>query len=299
MAELGILLSSSERQLQRQVLKLCHDARRLDGRQPLQWRPLTIRTATLPSCRGSAHVRTDGGIDLSAAVRIELAEPRDGEPDSGFFQFSVTLPSRGQDERKLNDASSLALAEMLQDAWNCAYPREELCIAPKHFCWRIAVDIVVSECDASVADYASIAALAAAAQCRLPVYRVIEEERAEEVDEPQRELDVTLEVDSKLATRALRVDALPLLVSVYAVDAPCSYLLDALREEAAVAQSRVLVASTPDGCVERVLTATTQPDEKVSFDADALPTFIEIGVRIGALLHAQILDAVDGGDLQE
>lgn len=65
---------------------------RSDGRQRLQFRPISVQTGVIPQANGSARV-TLGATDVIASIKAELGKPAPSLPDKGKVAIFIDCSS--------------------------------------------------------------------------------------------------------------------------------------------------------------------------------------------------------------
>ena len=152
--------------------------------------------------------------------------------------------------------------------------RKALCILKGKFVWRVFVDILVLDTGGNLVDTAVIAALAALADTKLPKLRLYR-------GETEQDWDLEVEDDPFAFTRLPGVQKLPLAITF--TQAGKHSIVDALPEEEACADSRVIVAVSRAGSIVSVVS-----DGASGVDPSSLHACLEAAERIAPVLFARI-----------
>ncbi len=131
---------------------------RPDGRGSLlALRPVSLSVGTISSADGSAVVK-QGDTVVSCGVTLELARPKDEDPDRGFIVPNVDLPAlchpRFRPGPPSEQAQSLSqfVMEVLDNSG--LVDRRSLCLRPGRLAWVLCIDLLCLNCDGNVADTA-------------------------------------------------------------------------------------------------------------------------------------------------
>ena len=263
---------------------------RLDGRPCLEYRRLSVALGVLPQCHGSARATlAGGGSDILASVKVEIAPPPAGAPDSGAVSVSAMMwtGGGGGGGRSDEDAgSSLAASLSALLLGSGGLDARALCIVAGQHSWHVAIDVVVLRDGGSSLDAAAIAAVAALRDARLPVLRLL---RGEAEGAWELELD-----EDPLAWQPLPgIATLPLTVSFTQLRG--ASVVDALPEEEAAADSRVVIAATRAGAV-----VAARATGRAGVTPDCLQACLRAAERVAPALFslldgAMAEDAAEGG----
>jgi exosome complex RNA-binding protein Rrp42 (RNase PH superfamily) len=217
---------------------------RADGRGRLSLRPLCLSLGVLPGSGGSARASAgarEPGSDVLCSIKVELVPSGAGELAIAASWFGWS--GRAADERASALAAELAFYYCGEAASAAPSPpplAAALVIVPGRFAFRLCADVVVLRDGGALLETAAAALVAALRGARLPALRAVRGEAAG---------DVELELDEDpLASAALpdaALAALPLVLAVTAVAGDA--VVDALPEEEACADGRVVVGAARDG----------------------------------------------------
>lgn len=158
-------LSNCERDFIRSAIA---DKKRLDGRQPYDYRKIKI---TFGVDRGSCQVEI-GETRVLAQVSSEITTPKQTRPSDGMLFINVELSpmaSPGFEVGRLSEFGveiNRLLERCLKES-RCV-DTESLCIISGEKVWQIRVDVHVLNHDGNLIDCSSIAAISALAHFRRP-----------------------------------------------------------------------------------------------------------------------------------
>lgn len=158
-------LSACERNF---IIKALGDKKRLDGRQPYDYRKVKI---TFGADRGCCKVNL-GQTQALAQVSCEITSPRAVRPSDGVLFINVELSPMASPAFEVGRMSDLGveinrLLERCLRESRCL-DTESLCIISGEKVWQIRVDVNVMNHDGNIIDCCSIAAIAALAHFRRP-----------------------------------------------------------------------------------------------------------------------------------
>lgn len=153
-----------------------------------------------------------------------------------------------------------------------------LCIMRRKYCWRVFVDVLILDNGGNLVDTAVAAALAALTDTKLPKLRLYRGETAEDWD---------LEVDDDpfAHTKLPGVASLPLAITFTQVGAHS--VVDALPDEEACADSRVIVAVNRTGALVSV-----QSEGPSGVTPPTLQACLQAAERIAPVLFGRIDRAI-------
>jgi len=160
--------------LQTHILDLAADGRRLDGRGPDDYRPVTIEPGFVVTADGSALVRLGETVAL-AGIKLELGKPFPDTPNAGVLTTNAELialssptfepgpPQPGAIEVSRVVDRAIRAAEMVD--------LTKLCVAPGEKSWVCYVDIHILGHDGNLIDAALLSAVSALATATVPAKR--------------------------------------------------------------------------------------------------------------------------------
>lgn len=153
------------------VRHMAENGKRLDNREPEDYREVSIETGVITSAEGSARVRL-GDTEVIAGVKMDTGEPFADTPDEGVLMVSaefVPLAAPefeagppGEDAIEVSRVVDRAIRE------SKCIDMEKLCIKAGEKVWMVYVDIDVLDDDGNLIDASGIAAIAALMNARIP-----------------------------------------------------------------------------------------------------------------------------------
>lgn len=159
--------------------KTIHDlivkGKRLDERNPLDYRPLTIMLGTIEKANGSAQVYL-GKTKVLAGVKIEAGNPFEDTPNEGILTVNsefVPLASPTFEAGPPNE-DSIELARVVDRGIreSKAIDLKKMCIEPGKKVFVVFVDIYVLDHDGNLIDAAAMAALGALISAKMRAFDV-------------------------------------------------------------------------------------------------------------------------------
>lgn len=153
------------------VKHMAENGKRIDSREPSDYRPLSIETGVITSAEGSARVRL-GDTEVIAGMKMDVGEPFSDTPDEGVLMVSaefVPLASEefepgppGEDAIELSRVVDRAIRE------SKCIDFGKLCIRAGEKVWMMYVDIDVLNDGGNLIDACGIAAIAALLDATIP-----------------------------------------------------------------------------------------------------------------------------------
>jgi len=160
--------------LQTHILDLAADGRRMDGRGPDEYRPVSIEPGFVTTADGSALVRL-GETMVLAGIKLELGKPFPDTPNAGVLTTNAELvplssptfepgpPTPGAVEVSRVVDRSIRAAEVIDLA--------SLCVTPGEKTWVCYVDVHMLGHAGNLIDAAQLAAVAALSGATVPAKR--------------------------------------------------------------------------------------------------------------------------------
>ncbi|MHA2364158.1 MAG: exosome complex protein Rrp42 [Candidatus Hodarchaeales archaeon] len=164
------------------ILSLLSNDKRLDGREIMEPRLMSVETEVLNKANGSAKV-TLGNTIVYAGVKTELGTPFPDTPDKGVLIVNIELTPVASPffESGPPRANAIEMARVCDRAIreSKVIEVEKLCVIPSEKVWIIFIDIYAVSDDGNLLDAASLAAMAALATTKLPVTQILDTETKE------------------------------------------------------------------------------------------------------------------------
>ncbi|MQL89577.1 hypothetical protein Taro_022147 [Colocasia esculenta] len=219
---------------------------RADGRQRLDFRPVSVETGVIPQANGSARVRL-GATDVIASVKAELGKPNPLQPGKGkvaiFIDCSPTAAPNfeGRGGEELSIELSSALQKCLLGAKSGAgagIDVSSLVILEGKVCWDLYIDGLVVSSDGNLLDALGAAIKAALSNTGIPKVNVA----AGTTPDEQPEVNISDEEFLQFDTSAI-----PAIITLTKVGK--EYIVDATAEEESQMSSAVSVSVNRHGMI--------------------------------------------------
>jgi exosome complex RNA-binding protein Rrp42 (RNase PH superfamily) len=183
------------------------------------------------SALSSVAVRVGASFAM-CVVKAEVGPTEPEQPALGRVDYSVSFapfceqgPDGGGRDEQQQRCRELAL--QLDDAFDNAVHRRDLCITRGEVCWVLKVDVRLMQLDAYAVDVCSLAAAAALRRVTLPATTLAD--GTETVETPLRMPVVPVCVTSALALNGTVVLADPSLSEALVSDAHVTVVVDAAK----------------------------------------------------------------------
>ncbi len=155
------------------LINLLDKGVRNDNRKLDEYRKITIETGVSNHAEGSARVKL-GETDVMVGVKMEVGEPYPDKPDEGTIIVGAELlqMSNPEFEGGPPDSNSIELARVVDRGIreSKAIDFKKLCIKEGEKVWLVLIDIYTINDDGNLQDAASLAALAALINTKMPSY---------------------------------------------------------------------------------------------------------------------------------
>ncbi|EKM59904.1 uncharacterized protein PHACADRAFT_181840 [Phanerochaete carnosa HHB-10118-sp] len=144
---------------------------RPDGREPTEWRDVSVNVGSISTADGSALVRL-GDTTVVCGVKAEIAEPELDSPEDGFLVPNLDLPAICSPKFRPGPPSDEA--QVLSDRLNetlvstGVISTRSLCIESRKAVWVLYVDATCINYDGNALDATLVAMIAALQNTRLP-----------------------------------------------------------------------------------------------------------------------------------
>jgi exosome complex component RRP42 len=164
---------------QKSVHDLIVKGKRLDDRNALDYRPLTIMLGTIEKANGSAQVYL-GKTRVLAGVKIQTGTPFPDTPNEGILTVNAEFVPLASPEFEAGppDEDSIELARVVDRGIreSKAIDLKKLCVQPGKKVFVVFVDIYVLDHDGNLIDAAGMAALGALISSKMQEFEVKNDE---------------------------------------------------------------------------------------------------------------------------
>lgn len=203
---------------------------RFDKRAMDEYRDIQVETGVSKTAEGSARVRF-GETEVMVGIKLGIEKPYPDCPNRGNVSVNVELLALSSPEFEPGPPSNQAveLARVVDRGVRegGAIDMEAMCITPGEAVWTAFIDVCTINDAGNLFDAASLGALAALKDTKLPV----------------RKEDGTLDYKEK-TDKGLPLHDEPVEVTVLKIGD--KFIVDPIREEEKVLDSRLTVAFTKD-----------------------------------------------------
>ncbi len=157
------------------ILELAAKNRRIDGRNPSDYREIKIEAGVIEKANGSAQV-TIGRTKVMVGVKLELGTPFPDTPNEGVLTVNAELTPLAYPSFELGPPgeNAIELARIVDRNLreSKAIDVEKLCLEPGKKVFVVFVDINVLDHDGNLIDASEYAALTALVKSKMPEYEV-------------------------------------------------------------------------------------------------------------------------------
>ena len=213
------------------LLGLLQSGRRLDGRKLDEYRNIDIEYNVSKNAEGSARVKL-GNTEVIVGVKLEVGEPYPDMPDEGTIIVNAELLplSNPEFESGPPNSQSIELARVVDRGIreSKALDFKKLCIKAGEKIWMVLIDIYSINDEGNLQDAASLAAMAALLQAKMPKYD------GEKVDYKEH--------SGKLPIARKTVECTVMKIGEH-------FIVDPVKEEEAFVDARLTVAVMDDNNV--------------------------------------------------
>ena len=144
---------------------------RYDGRKKLEYRPITVETGVYKNAEGSARVKI-GDTEVMAGVKMDVQEPYPDQQDKGTIMVGVELTPLASPKFELGPPriEAIELARVVDRGIRESemIDLKSLCVKEGELVWIAIIDIVPLNDDGNLYDAASLAAIAAIKDAKMP-----------------------------------------------------------------------------------------------------------------------------------
>lgn len=159
----------------KQIEQLIEKGKRIDGREPNEYREFKLEQGIIERAEGSARVRL-GKTEVVVGTKVEMGEPFSDTPNEGVLTVNAELvPLASPDfEAGPPDETSIELARIVDRGIreSKVIDTEKLCIEPGKKVFVVFVDVYVLNHDGNLIDASALAAMAALMNTKMSNYEV-------------------------------------------------------------------------------------------------------------------------------
>jgi len=155
------------------IKKLFDSNTRIDERGFLDFRPVKIETGVIRTAEGSARVQIGNTVAV-AGIKMDVKEPYPDTPNEGNLMVDVELVPIASPMFESGPPSETAveIARVVDRGIreSKSIDMEKLCIKEGEKVWAVSIDVHILNHDGNLIDAASLAAIAALHDTKLPKY---------------------------------------------------------------------------------------------------------------------------------
>ena len=155
------------------ILKLASMGRRIDHRNPDEFRKIVIEKNPIEKPEGSARVKI-GNTEVIAGVKLDVGEPYPDKEDEGVLITNAEFSPLASPEFETGppNEDSIELARVVDRGIreSGAIDTKKLCIEKGEKVWMVYLDIHIINHSGNLIDAAALASITALLNARLPEY---------------------------------------------------------------------------------------------------------------------------------
>ncbi len=160
--------------LQREkIIEYLAEGKRFDGRAPEQYRDLKVEMGVSKNAESSVKVSL-GKTEVLVGVKLGLAVPYPDSPDEGTFMVSAEMHPMASNHFEMGrpgiNAIELSRVTDRGIRESGLIDVKKLCIEEGEKVWQVFVDIVALNDDGNMFDAASLGAIIALGNAKMPIY---------------------------------------------------------------------------------------------------------------------------------
>ncbi|MAG02921.1 RNA-binding protein [Candidatus Pacearchaeota archaeon] len=157
----------------KKIIKLLSEGKRIDSRNPSDYREISIETDVSNKAEGSARVRI-GKTEVIVGVKLDVVTPYADHPDEGTLmvgmEFSPICGERYEVGPPKINAIELSRVVDRGVRESKFIDFKKLCIKEEEKVWSIMIDVYCINDDGNVIDASSLGVVAALQLSKLPIY---------------------------------------------------------------------------------------------------------------------------------
>ncbi|NVM03201.1 MAG: exosome complex protein Rrp42 [Candidatus Helarchaeota archaeon] len=152
---------------------------RIDGRDFLEYRKISLETGVILKAEGSARVRI-GKTEIIAGIKISLGPPFPDTPDRGVITVNAELTALASPvfEPGPPNENSVEVARVVDRGirHSVIVDYSKLCLIPGKQVFIIFIDLYVMSYDGNMFDAGTLAAVAALLSTKMPRTKIVDDE---------------------------------------------------------------------------------------------------------------------------
>lgn len=212
-------------------------------------------------------------------IKPEIDVPSPNKPDEGKIEFFVDCSANAllDFDGRGGEELSLEISNILRLTFSSPYSFDlkNLCILPKHQCWKLYVDILILQCAGNLYDAISLAVKSAMYNLKIP--------RVNSAILDGGNVDLVLSDDPTDCDR-LNIDSIPLLITTCKIGEYC--IVDPSIEEEICSTSSAVIG------VSKGKITTMRTISGGSFHPDTLDRCIELALEAAKVLDEKLISAL-------
>ncbi|MDP3991989.1 MAG: exosome complex protein Rrp42 [Candidatus Pacearchaeota archaeon] len=212
--------------------------KRFDGRGAWDFRDISIETGVSKRAEGSAKVRI-GKTEVIVGVKMDVTEPYPDSPDRGNLIVSAELLPLSSERFESGPPRfpAIEIGRLTDRAIRESkfIEMEKLCIKEGEKVWVVYIDIYSLNDDGNLIDAATLGAVAALKNARMPKY-----------DEENGKVVYGEFTDKKIPV----AKEPPIVITAHKIGN--SWIVDPTLEEEDVSEARVTIGATPEGIISSI-----------------------------------------------
>jgi exosome complex component RRP42 len=236
------------------IIEYIKQGKRFDNRAFDKFRKIEIKTGISLNAEGSASVKI-GKTEVYAGVKMDVMEPYSDGPSDGTLTVGFEMSPIASPDFDMGPPSIKAIEagrvidRGIRESGLIEF--DKLCIKEGEKVWGIYLDIYALNDSGNLIDAASLAALAALADAKIPVY----DTKEGKVDRHQQLTDNRL---------PLNKESMSLNLTFHKIDG--KIILDPTREEEEVSEYRISIAFSSHKGKPRISSIQKGEEGAISFE---------------------------------
>ncbi len=255
------------------IRDMIENGKRIDDRGFDQCRDIRIERGYVATAEGSARVRL-GNTEVIAGVKFDVGEPFADTPDEGVLMVAAEfIPLASPDfESGPPGEAAVEVSRVVDRAIreSKVVDFKQLCIKPGEKTWMVFVDIDVIDHDGNLIDAASIAAISALLDAKVPV------------------LDENNNIDyEKPRTKKIPISGVPVSTTIVKIGG--KMLVDPNLAEISALDARLTVGTFNRG--DEVLLSSMQKGGTVGLTTEEIEKMIDMAEHAGREIRKKIMES--------